>query len=141
METDPEKVEVLKTWTIPSNLIELQSFLRFAGYYQRFIHGYTIIARALNELASGLSPLRKLNNKPRTIANSDYNNQREPFGHWWTPLHQEAFDNNKAKISSSLWICGLYTDASTTALETQLYQVQDGQSSFASHRRSKSERV
>lgn len=81
VETDPEKVEVLKTWTIPSNLIELQSFLRFAGYYQRFIHGYTIIARALNELASSLSPLRKLNNKPRTIANSDYNNQREPFGH------------------------------------------------------------
>lgn len=41
VETDPEKVKALTTWPIPTNLKELQSFLGFAGYYRRFIQGYS----------------------------------------------------------------------------------------------------
>lgn len=33
VKTDPEKVQALKTWPRPQNLKELQSFLRFSGYY------------------------------------------------------------------------------------------------------------
>lgn len=41
IETDPEKVCALKTWPIPQNLKELRSFLRFTGYYRRFVKDYS----------------------------------------------------------------------------------------------------
>lgn len=151
VETDPDKVEALKTWPIPTNLKELQSFLGFAGYYRRFIQGYSVIVRPLNELTSGYPPIRKRNNKPRTNANSEYRNPKEPFGQRWTPQCQEAFDQIIAKLTSAP-ILGfadpqlpyvLHTDASTIGLGAALYQVQDGQSrviAFASRGLSKSER-
>ena len=35
VQTDPEKISVMKNWPAPSNIKELQSFLGFAGYYRR----------------------------------------------------------------------------------------------------------
>lgn len=40
VETDPKKVNALKTWPIPKNLKELKSFLGFSSYYRRFIKDY-----------------------------------------------------------------------------------------------------
>ncbi len=40
VETDPAKVEALKTWPRPNDLKELRSFLGFSGYYRRFVQDY-----------------------------------------------------------------------------------------------------
>lgn len=37
VETDPQKIEALKTWPVPKNLKELRSFLGFSGYYRQFV--------------------------------------------------------------------------------------------------------
>lgn len=50
VETDPEKIEAIKTWPIPTTLKQLRSFLGFAGYYRRFIKDYSVIAKPLNDL-------------------------------------------------------------------------------------------
>lgn len=84
VETDPEKVAALNTWPIPANLKELQSFLGFAGYYRRFIQGYSTIVKPLNELTSGYPPLRKLNKKQKINPSPEYRNPKEPFGERWT---------------------------------------------------------
>ena len=44
---DPGKVEAFKTWPVPQNVKELQSFLGFASYYRKFILGVSIIAEPL----------------------------------------------------------------------------------------------
>ena len=44
IKTDPEKVKAVKTWPVPQNIKELQSFLGLAGYYRKFIFGFSIIA-------------------------------------------------------------------------------------------------
>lgn len=49
VETDPAKVEALKTWPRPKNLKELRSFLGFSGYYRRFVQDYSKIVKPLNE--------------------------------------------------------------------------------------------
>ena len=47
---DPEKLEVIKRWPIPTNLHELQSFIGMCAYYRRFIEKFSYIARPLHDL-------------------------------------------------------------------------------------------
>ena len=47
---DPGKVEAVVNWVRPSNAHEVQSFLGFAGYYKRFIEGFSRLAAPLTRL-------------------------------------------------------------------------------------------
>ena len=47
---DPEKVELVSNWQQPTNVSEIRSFLGLTGYYQRFIEGFSKIARPITEL-------------------------------------------------------------------------------------------
>src|ERR1700733_3620249 len=40
---DPAKVETITMWPVPHKVKDLQSFLRFANFYQRFIWNYSHI--------------------------------------------------------------------------------------------------
>jgi hypothetical protein len=47
---DPEKVIVVANWNRLISVTEIQSFLRLAGYYRRFIEGFSKIARLMTTL-------------------------------------------------------------------------------------------
>jgi hypothetical protein len=44
---DPAKVKEIMEWSIPSTVTEVRSILGLAGYYQRFIEGFTKIAKPM----------------------------------------------------------------------------------------------
>ena len=48
--TDPEKIKKVETWPVPTSAREVQRFLGFANYYQKFIRSFATIARALHRL-------------------------------------------------------------------------------------------
>ena len=50
VQMDERKVEVLIDWLTPTKVTELQSFLRLANYYLRFIKGYSKIVSSLTDL-------------------------------------------------------------------------------------------
>ncbi|CAI7777832.1 unnamed protein product [Closterium sp. NIES-53] len=47
---DPKKIKVVRTWKTPENVKELQQFLGFANYYNRFVPQYAKIATPLTNL-------------------------------------------------------------------------------------------
>lgn len=50
VETDPQKIQTIKSWPSPQNLKGLRSFLGFSGFYRRFIKDYAKIVKPLNRL-------------------------------------------------------------------------------------------
>jgi hypothetical protein len=47
---DPAKVKEIVVWSIPTTITEVRSFLGLAGYYRRFIEGFSKIAKTMTSL-------------------------------------------------------------------------------------------
>lgn len=50
LRVDPEKIKAVKDWPHPMNPTEIRQFLGLAGYYRRFIEGFSKIAKPLTEI-------------------------------------------------------------------------------------------
>nr|GEV71532.1 putative reverse transcriptase domain-containing protein [Tanacetum cinerariifolium] len=74
---DPAKVKAIKSWAVPTTSTEVRHFLRLAGYYRRFIEGFSLISK----------PLTKLTQK-----NKKYE---------WGKEEKEAFQTLKQKLCSA----------------------------------------
>ena len=115
IETDPRKVEAVKTWAIPKTVTDVRSFLGFTNYYRRFIKDYAKVARPLNALISG----ENASKKNRLIE--------------WSNDCQKAFDELKKLCTSAPVLAyanykkefQLHTDASELGLGGVLYQKDD----------------
>lgn len=103
--TDPEKLNAIREFPIPTTVKQLQSFLGFVNYYSRFTSKY----------AASTRPLYQLLQKERWEYNAEM---------------QQAFQAVKDLFVKSVVIAHpvegketfLQTDASTTAIASQLYQ-------------------
>ncbi|KAK3726814.1 hypothetical protein QZH41_019605 [Actinostola sp. cb2023] len=120
IETDPEKIEALRTWPVPDGFDELRSFLGFSGFYRKFVQNYAKMVKPLTDLAAGMM-------KPKKKGN-DSDSQWE-----WSEDCQRAFQETVAALSSPPvlmypnftlpFICS--TDASQEGLGATLSQKQD----------------
>ena len=59
---DPQKIEAVVNWKPPKNVSEVRSFLGLAGYYRKFVEGFSKIAVPLTKLTSmiGWMPARRV---------------------------------------------------------------------------------
>ena len=47
---DPKKIEVVSEWKPPRNVTEVRSFLGLAGYYRRFVKGFSMTVAPVTRL-------------------------------------------------------------------------------------------
>jgi hypothetical protein len=47
---NPSKVQDVLSWKTPTSVGDIRSFLGLAGYYQRFIEGFSKIRKPMTEL-------------------------------------------------------------------------------------------
>ena len=50
IKVDPSKISAIVDWKPPRNVTEVWSFLRLAGYYRRFVKGFSMIATTITKL-------------------------------------------------------------------------------------------
>ena len=53
---DPSKIEEVKSWVRPTNVIEVRIFVGLASYYRRFIKGFSSVASRLTNLTKQSVP-------------------------------------------------------------------------------------
>ncbi|XP_070025653.1 uncharacterized mitochondrial protein AtMg00860-like [Nicotiana sylvestris] len=58
IQVDPKKIEAVQNWPRPTSAIEIRSFLGLAGYYHRFLEGFSSIAAPLTRLTQKGAPFR-----------------------------------------------------------------------------------
>ncbi|KAJ1597534.1 hypothetical protein NDA14_002946 [Ustilago hordei] len=56
---DPEKVHTVKEWPMPESIHDIQRFLGFANFYQRFIAHFARIAKPLTALVKPIEQFKK----------------------------------------------------------------------------------
>ena len=47
---DPQKIEAIVNWKPPTNVTKIRSFLGLAGYYRKFVEGFSKLAAPLTKL-------------------------------------------------------------------------------------------
>ena len=74
---DPKKIEAVVNWKPPKNVSEVRSFLGLAGYYKKFVEGFSKIA----------APLTKLT--------------RKDVKYDWVDACQQSFEELKGRLTST----------------------------------------
>ena len=103
---DPQKIKAIFNWKPPTNVIEIRSFMGLAGYYRKFVEGFSKLA----------APLTKLIRKEEKFV--------------WSEACQQSFDELKRKLTSTLVLTlpseqdgyTVYCDASRQGLGCVLMQ-------------------
>ena len=103
---DPQKIEAVVNWKPPKNVSEVRSFLGLAGYYRKFVEGFSKIA----------APLTKLT--------------RKDVKYDWVDACQKSFDELKGRLTSTPVLAlpngrdgfVVYSDASRQGLGCVLMQ-------------------
>nr|GFB33637.1 putative reverse transcriptase domain-containing protein [Tanacetum cinerariifolium] len=61
---DPTKIESVKDWASPKSPTEIRQFLGLAGYYRRFIEGFSKVARPMTKLTQRKVKFKKEREPP-----------------------------------------------------------------------------
>ena len=105
----PEKLALIQQWPVPTDVLQVRSFLGMCGFYQRFVADYATVAAPLTDLLSKYVPWR------------------------WDLREQQAFETLKDRllkhtvqmVPNPAKPYVLHTDASDVALGATLSQMDE----------------
>lgn len=111
--TDPDKIAKVRDWPVPTTAKQLSSFLGFAGFYRRFVTGFSSIAKPLQDSLKSADAKGKVP---------------------WSKEAGDAFAALKQRLTSAPVLAYadytkpfiLHIDGSGSALGAILYQEQEG---------------
>ena len=99
---NPEKVEKVMDWLVPSNAKELHSFLGLASYYHWFIPNFACIAKCLHQLVGPTNVKKTKGNRKEATTLEDVKKPDLTLPKFvWASEHQKAFDHTKTSFNYS----------------------------------------
>ena len=124
---NPDKIQKVKDWPVPTNAKEVHSFLGLASYYRRFVPQFVKWANPLHDL---IRPVATKKSRPR-IRLPPLQQNLPKFE--WTELHNDSFEKLKLALTSAPILAYpnyskpflLETDASLKGLGAVLSQEDD----------------
>ena len=124
---NPDKIQKVKDWPVPTNAKEVHSFLGLASYYRRFVPQFVKWANPLHDL---IHPIAMKKSRHR-IRLPPLQSNLPPFE--WTKLHEQSFEKLKLALTSAPVLAYpnynkpflLETDASLKGLGAVLSQEDD----------------
>eukprot|EP00253_Pinus_taeda_P011652 PITA_11652 len=78
---DPEKIKAIMDWPVPKDVTDVRSFMGLAGYYRRFVEGFSKVA----------FPITSLQKKGKSFQ--------------WTPNCQKSFEQLKHLLTTAPILC------------------------------------
>ena len=92
---NPNKIQKVKDWPVPTNAKEVHSFLGLASYYRQFVPQFAKWANPLHDL---IHPIVTKKSRHR-IRLPPLQPNLQPFQ--WTELHQKSFEKLKLALTSA----------------------------------------
>jgi len=74
---DPEKIKAIMEWPVPKDVADVRSFMGLAGYYRRFVEGFSKVAFPITSL------------------------QKKGKAFHWTPSCQKSFEQLKHLLTTT----------------------------------------
>ena len=99
---NPEKVEKVRDWPVPSNAKELHSFLGLASYYCQFIPNFARIAKCLHQLVGPTNVKKTKGKRKEAISLEELEKPDVTLPKFvWASEHQKAFDTLKLALTTA----------------------------------------
>lgn len=92
VKVNPDKIAVIKDWKTPQTEKDLRSFLGLAGYYRKFIKGFSQIAAPLHSV---------LTKQEKKVTGTKMVTKEIPFKQKWNAECDNAFEKLKSCLTST----------------------------------------
>ena len=92
IDTDPDKISAIKSWTVPKTEKELRSFLGLCSYYRKFVKDFSKIAAPLHSI---------LTKQEKNAKRFKYKMHDGPFCARWTKDCDDAFVKLKDALTTT----------------------------------------
>ncbi|GJT98240.1 putative reverse transcriptase domain-containing protein [Tanacetum coccineum] len=103
---DPTKIESIKDWASPKTPTEIRQFLGLAGYYRRFIEGFSKIAKTMTKLTqNGVNLIGAINKKQLSTVQAISCAVHQS----WPYLREAKISSHTAMLQRRVW--GAVVDA------------------------------
>ncbi|GJY87670.1 putative reverse transcriptase domain-containing protein [Tanacetum coccineum] len=103
---DPAKIEAIKSWAAPTTPTEVRKFLGLAGYYRRFIEGFSLISKPLTKLTHKNKKYKW--EKEEEEAFSDVKGEVIAYASRKLKVHEENYTTHDLELGAVVFVLRLW---------------------------------